>query len=78
MGGGADRIEKQHARGKLTARERLGLLLDPSSFVEAGALVTHRCASFGMERQQPYGEFGCASRWTSTSYWWCTSTHGHG
>jgi propionyl-CoA carboxylase beta chain len=41
-GGGAERVARQHARGKLTARERLDVLLDPGSFLEAGALVQHR------------------------------------
>jgi propionyl-CoA carboxylase beta subunit len=47
-GGGRTRIEKQHAAGKLTARERIELLLDAGSFVEVDALVTHRCRDFGM------------------------------
>jgi propionyl-CoA carboxylase beta chain len=55
-GGGAERIERQHAAGKLTARERVELLLDPGSFVEADALVTHRCRDFGMEEQQVPGD----------------------
>jgi propionyl-CoA carboxylase beta chain len=50
LGGGKDRIEKQHAAGKLTARERIELLLDAGSFVEIDALVTHRCRDFGMEK----------------------------
>ncbi|HEV2845232.1 MAG TPA: carboxyl transferase domain-containing protein, partial [Thermoanaerobaculia bacterium] len=50
MGGGKDRIEKQHAAGKLTARERIELLLDAGSFVEIDALVTHRCRDFGMDK----------------------------
>ena len=48
LGGGPDRIEKQHAAGKLTARERLDLLLDPGSFVELDAFVTHRATEFGL------------------------------
>jgi propionyl-CoA carboxylase beta chain len=48
LGGGPERIERQHASGKLTARERIDLLLDPASFVEIDALVTHRCRDFGM------------------------------
>ncbi|HNR04647.1 MAG TPA: carboxyl transferase domain-containing protein [Bacillota bacterium] len=47
--GGADRIEKQHKAGKLTARERINLLMDPDSFVELDAFVKHRCSEFGME-----------------------------
>src|SRR3954466_7254043 len=50
LGGGKDRIEKQHAAGKLTARERIELLLDGGSFVEIDALVPHRCRDFGMEK----------------------------
>ncbi|MCB1056832.1 MAG: acyl-CoA carboxylase subunit beta, partial [Acidobacteria bacterium] len=48
-GGGQDRIDRQHAEGKLTARERIELLCDPGSFVELDALVTHRCRDFGMD-----------------------------
>ena len=48
LGGGPARIEQQHARGKLTARERLDLLLDPASFVELDALVTHRSTERGL------------------------------
>jgi len=51
-GGGAERTAKQHAAGKLTARERLDLLLDAGSFEEVDRLVTHRCHDFGMERQR--------------------------
>ena len=48
-GGGADKTAKQHKSGKLTARERIGLLMDPDSFVELDAFVKHRCNEFGME-----------------------------
>ena len=48
LGGGAERIDQQHARGKLTARERLDLLLDPGSFIEFDAFVTHRATDFGL------------------------------
>ena len=48
-GGGADRIEAQHAKGKLTARERLDVLLDTESFREIDALAAHRCDDFGLE-----------------------------
>jgi propionyl-CoA carboxylase beta chain len=51
LGGGADRLEKQHAAGKLTARERIELLFDPGTFEEVDKLVTHRCRDFGMEQQ---------------------------
>ena len=56
LGGGQDRIDKQHAKGKLTASERLHLLLDPGSFVEIGALVTHRTTDFGLADQLYYGD----------------------
>jgi propionyl-CoA carboxylase beta chain len=56
LGGGADRVERQHAAGKLTARERVELLLDQGSFVEMDALVTHRCRDFGMEKSQIPGD----------------------
>jgi propionyl-CoA carboxylase beta chain len=51
LGGGADRLERQHAAGKLTARERMDLLFDPGTFEEVDKLVTHRCRDFGMEDQ---------------------------
>src|ERR1700688_3005029 len=56
LGGGAERIARQHAAGKLTARERVELLLDPGSFVEVDALVTHRCRDFGMDAQRVPGD----------------------
>lgn len=56
LGGGLNRIEKQHAKKKLTARERVEYLLDEGSFEEMGALVTHRTTDFGMENQQFYGD----------------------
>ena len=56
LGGGEKRIEAQHAKGKLTARERIDLLLDQGSFEEIGQLVTHRCDNFGMADQQIPGD----------------------
>lgn len=56
LGGGEDRIAKQHEKKKLTARERIEFLLDEGSFEEMGALVTHRTTDFGMEKQQYYGD----------------------
>jgi acetyl-CoA carboxylase carboxyltransferase component len=56
LGGGPARIERQHAMGKLTARERIELLLDPDSFIELDAFVTHRSPDFGMEDQHPLGD----------------------
>jgi propionyl-CoA carboxylase beta chain len=55
-GGGAAGIEKQHAKGKLTARERVELLLDPGSFQELDAFVTHRCSDFGLEAKKILGD----------------------
>ncbi len=55
-GGGPDRITKQHESGKLTARERIELLVDPGSFEETDALVVHRCREFGMESQKIPGD----------------------
>ena len=56
LGGGPARIERQHASGKLTARERLDLLLDPGSFVELDAFVTHRSTEFGLAEQRVLGD----------------------
>jgi acetyl-CoA carboxylase carboxyltransferase component len=51
LGGGQKRIDAQHAKGKLTARERLEVLLDEGSFEEYDMYKTHRCTDFGMETQ---------------------------
>ena len=51
LGGGQKRIDKQHAKGSLTARERIDLLLDKGSFEEFDMFKTHRCVDFGMEKQ---------------------------
>src|SRR6188768_3385800 len=56
MGGGAPRIEAQHAKGKLTARERIELLVDPGSFEEWDMFVEHNCVDFGMENQKIPGD----------------------
>ncbi len=56
LGGGKRRIEAQHARGKLTARERIELLLDPGSFEETDMFVEHRCTDFGMDQQHIPGD----------------------
>jgi len=56
LGGGQKRIDSQHKKGKLTARERLSLLLDEGSFEEIGQLVTHRSVNFGLEKQKFYGD----------------------
>jgi len=56
LGGGEQRIQQQHERGKLTARERLELLLDADSFVEFDAFVTHRASDFGLDRERYLGD----------------------
>tara|TARA_B110000459_G_scaffold42147_1_gene46093 strand:- start:194 stop:1735 length:1542 start_codon:yes stop_codon:yes gene_type:complete len=56
LGGGQRRIDSQHGKGKLTARERINLLFDEGSFEEIGILVTHRTKDFGMEDQIFYGD----------------------
>lgn len=56
LGGGVKRIAAQHAKGKLTARERLEVLLDPDSFEETGMFVEHRCDNFGMKSKKFSGD----------------------
>ncbi len=56
VGGGEARIDKHHKAGKLTARERVDLLLDPGSFVEMDAFVVHQCNNFGIEKQKILGD----------------------
>ncbi|MGE5618752.1 MAG: acyl-CoA carboxylase subunit beta [Sphingomonadaceae bacterium] len=56
LGGGQKRIDRHHAKGKLTARERLALLLDEGSFEEIGMFVTHRCTDFGLDKQKYLGD----------------------
>ncbi len=62
LGGGEKRIAAQHAKGKLTARERIELLLDEGSFEEFDMFVAHRCTDFGMEKDRPYGD-GVVTGW---------------
>ncbi|MDP0925854.1 acyl-CoA carboxylase subunit beta [Paracoccus onubensis] len=62
LGGGQRRIDAQHARGKLTARERIELLLDEGSFEEFDMFVAHRSTDFGMEAERPYGD-GVVTGW---------------
>jgi propionyl-CoA carboxylase beta chain len=62
LGGGQKRIDSQHAKGKLTARERVELLLDEDSFEEFDMFVAHRCTDFGMENQRPAGD-GVITGW---------------
>ena len=56
LGGGAKRLDQQHARGKLSARERLDLLLDEDSFTEIDAFVTHRATDFGLDEERYLGD----------------------
>ena len=60
LGGGEKRIEKQHQKGKLTARERIDILMDEGSFEEIGQLVTHRSSAFGLDKQ----------KYLLFSFWW--------
>ena len=62
LGGGIERIEQQHARGKLTARERIEALLDEDSFEEFDTYVTHRCTDFGMAERRVPGD-GVVTGW---------------
>ncbi|MFN3955446.1 MAG: acyl-CoA carboxylase subunit beta [Pararhodobacter sp.] len=62
LGGGQRRIDAQHAKGKLTARERVELLLDEGSFEEFDTFVVHRCTDFDMEKDRPYGD-GVVTGW---------------
>jgi acetyl-CoA carboxylase carboxyltransferase component len=54
LGGGKKRLEKQHEKGKYTARERIGKILDPGSFEEFDLYKTHRCNDFGLDKNRPY------------------------
>src|SRR5258706_136289 len=56
LGGGQERIDAQHAKGKMTARERLDVLLDPGSFVELDRFVSHRSTDFGLAEQKVLGD----------------------
>src|SRR6201746_1590327 len=62
LGGGEKRIEAQHARGKLTARERIELLLDKGSFEEFDMFVEHRSTEFGMDKSKVPGD-GVVTGW---------------
>jgi acetyl-CoA carboxylase carboxyltransferase component len=56
LGGGQERIDRQHAKGKMTARERVEKLVDPGSFRELDPFVTHRAVGFGVEERKPLGD----------------------
>src|SRR4051794_9132474 len=66
MGGGERRVAAQHAKGKLTARERLDILLDPETFEEFDAFVQHRAVEFGMDRTRIAGD-GVVTGWGTIS-----------
>lgn len=61
-GGGPAQLEKQHGKGKLSARERIDHLLDPGSFSETDQFVTHRAVGFGMEKSHPFTD-GVVTGW---------------
>ena len=70
LGGGQKRIDAQHAKGKLTARERIELLLDEGSFEEYDMFVTHRCVDFGMgdtKKKTMHDEENCGQKWLQWS-----------
>src|SRR5256714_10940453 len=62
QGGCAERVQAQHEKGKMTARERLDVLLDPGSFVELDRFVTHRATDFGLAEQKVLGD-GVVTGW---------------
>ena len=78
-GGGERRVAQQHERGKLTARERLELLLDEESFVELDEFVTHRASDFGLDQERYLGDgvvtgYGTINGRRVTSSKWIRST----
>ena len=56
LGGGLERIQKQHESGKMTARERIDMLLDKGTFVEMDKLAVHKCTNFGMDKSHIPGD----------------------
>src|SRR6266404_3278195 len=74
LGGGEKRIEAQHARGKLTARERIELLLDKGSFEEFDMFVEHRSVEFGMEKTKVPGD-GVVTGWGTVNGRSLSETH---
>ena len=70
-GGGQRRIESQHAKGKLTARERLDMLLDSGSFVETDKFVTHRSTDFGLGEEKYFGD-GVVTGHGRSMAGWCS------
>jgi len=82
MGGGQKRIDSQHKKGKLTARERIEMLLDEGSFEEFDMFVKHRCTNFGIEKESYFGDGNRLRYYRRTSgirllsglhhFWWFT------
>ncbi len=78
LGGGEKAIEKQHARGKYTARERIDMLVDEGSFEEYDMFKLHRCHNFGMEKKQYLGDGVVAGSATTRQLLmddWCMYMH---
>ncbi len=73
LAGGQERIDRQHAQGKLTARERVERLLDPGSFRELDMFVTHRAVGFGVEKQKYLGD-SVVTGWGPSTGGWSTSS----
>jgi acetyl-CoA carboxylase carboxyltransferase component len=66
LGGGMEEIEKQHQRGKSTARKRIGLLLDPGTFLKFGMFAEHHSIDFGRRRRRPSSEIAGNASGTRT------------
>ena len=69
-GGGATRVQAQHGKGKLTARERIELLLDEGSFEEFDMFVTHRCTDFGMDQGEKTSGDGVVTELSPATDFW--------
>ena len=74
LGGGEVAIDKQHAKGKATARERIALLVDEGSFEELDMFKLHRCHDFGMDKKHFYGD-GVVCGSATINGRWCISMH---
>lgn len=75
LGGGEKAIQKQHDKGKYTARERIEMLLDKGSFEEYDMFKEHRCHNFGMEKKQFLGDGVVAGSGTIDEWPWYSSSH---
>lgn len=75
IAGGEKAIEKQHARGKYTARERIAMLVDEGSFEEFDMFKLHRCTNFGMEKKQFLGDGVVTGSGTIDATVWYISLH---